>query len=91
MFVVCLTSSVVYVFDPDPINVDARHDGVYRIDLACRGKAKNISIQETNEVLPVDSVVCLLAYVKCSTEAYVAEGPYLSFGKGIEFLSPLLA
>lgn len=85
-----LTSSVVHVFDPDPVYVDARHDGVYRVDFACSGKAKDVSIEETDKVLPVDSVVCLLAYVKCSTEANVAEGPYLSFRNGIEFLSPML-
>ena len=86
-----LTSSIVYVFDPDPVHVDARHDGVYRVDFGGRGKGKNLSIQETNEILPVNSLVCLLAYVKCSTEANVAEGPYLSFGNGVEFLGRTLA
>lgn len=32
-----LTSSIIYFFDPDAVNIDTSHDGVNRVDFACRG------------------------------------------------------
>lgn len=63
-----LTSPIVHLLNSNIINVDTGHDSVYRIDLAGRSKAENMTVKQAYKILPVHSIIGLPTDMKRSTK-----------------------